>query len=256
MTRSNLRFGSIIERNDDADFPFYNLLPQKVETWKWLAIILASVAGFAALSFIGFESQVLMLIPRILFVGLPLATFIILVQPNWRAIFRPLKARDYGAMIIFWLINLLVSALVALIASGGKIGGFTSNSATDGLVDGGVINVVAFYLGTFLQLFGEEVFTILPFLAVLYWCYSKAHLSRKTSIILAWIITAVWFGAAHLPTYGWNFVQAIFVIGSARIVLTLAFIRTKNILVSFGAHLINDWATFTFALVFAALAAS
>jgi uncharacterized protein len=31
----------------------------------------------------------------------------------------------------------------------------------------------------------------------------------------------------------------------------LAFIRTKNIMVSFGAHLLNDWVTFTVALVVA-----
>ena len=54
-------------------------------------------------------------------------------------------------------------------------------------------------------------------------------------------MTAVWFGAAHLPTYDWNLGQAIIVIGAARLVLTLAFIRTKNLWVSFGAHVLNDW---------------
>lgn len=63
----------------------------------------------------------------------------------------------------------------------------------------------------------------------------------------------MWFGAAHLGTYNWDVGQAIVVIGSARLVLSLAFIRTKNILVSFGAHLLNDWATFTFVLVTAAV---
>ncbi|UFS58822.1 CPBP family intramembrane glutamic endopeptidase [Subtercola endophyticus] len=38
-------------------------------------------------------------------------------------------------------------------------------------------------------------------------------------------------------------------IGVARLVLTLAFIRTKNILVSTGAHILNDWGGFTFALL-------
>lgn len=47
--------------------------------------------------------------------------------------------------------------------------------------------------------------------------------------------------AAHLPTYNWNFVQCFLVIGSARLVLTLAFIKTKNIWVSMGAHVLTDW---------------
>jgi membrane protease YdiL (CAAX protease family) len=32
-------------------------------------------------------------------------------------------------------------------------------------------------------------------------------------------------------------------------VLTLAYIRTKNILVAFGAHLLVDWAIFTVTLI-------
>ncbi|MFF2369169.1 CPBP family intramembrane glutamic endopeptidase [Agromyces sp. NPDC058110] len=252
MTTKDARFGTLIERNDGADFPFYNLIPAKVATWKWIVIILACALGFLSLSLIGFENQWLELIPRLLFVGIPLAAFILLVKPNWKAIFRPIKGRDIGAMVIFWLLTLVVSALAAFIASGGQLGGLTQNSATSTVLDGGAGGVIAFYVGTFVQLFGEELFTILPFLAVLYWLHSKAGLSRKASVVLAWVITAIWFGAAHLPTYGWNVIQAIFVIGAARIVLTLAFIRTKNILVSFGAHLINDWVTFTFALVTAA----
>lgn len=35
--------------------------------------------------------------------------------------------------------------------------------------------------------------------------------------------------------------QCIVVIGSARLVLTWAYIYTKNLWVSTGAHIINDW---------------
>jgi membrane protease YdiL (CAAX protease family) len=39
------------------------------------------------------------------------------------------------------------------------------------------------------------------------------------------------------------------VIGSARMVLTLPWILTKNIWVSTGAHIINDWMLFLMALL-------
>jgi membrane protease YdiL (CAAX protease family) len=68
-------------------------------------------------------------------------------------------------------------------------------------------------------------------------------------VLIAWVVTAIWFGAAHLPTYDWNVLQCFLVIGLARIVLTLAYIRTKNILVAFGAHLLVDWAIFTVTLL-------
>jgi membrane protease YdiL (CAAX protease family) len=127
--------------------------------------------------------------------------------------------------------------------------GAAANPAAGTLGRGGALDVIAFYLGTGTQLVGEEVFTLLPFLALMYFLFAKAGLSRKTTIILSWLLTAVWFGAAHLPTYQWHVAQAFIVIGGARLVLTLAFIRTKNLWVSAGAHILNDWSIFTLALI-------
>ena len=69
----------------------------------------------------------------------------------------------------------------------------------------------------------------------------------------AWLITAVVFGLIHLPTYNWNVLQCIVVIGSARLVLTLPWIMTKNIWVSTGAHIVNDWLRFLMSLLGASL---
>lgn len=63
---------------------------------------------------------------------------------------------------------------------------------------------------------------------------------RKGGIIGAWLITSLIFGLIHLPTYDWNLIQCIVVIGSARMVLTLPWILTKNLWVSTGTHIIND----------------
>jgi len=245
------RFGRMIERNDGRDFPFYDGRPVEIEVWKWVVIILAAAAGFAAVALNPLTSQWGLLVGRVLFVAIPLGTFIALSKGFWRSIFRPLRGRDYLNMVFFWLLNLAVSFLMAVIVSGADFGHLTANSATDDLAAQGAGAILAFYVGTFIQLFGEELFTILPFLAVMYFLHAKGRLSRKTALVLAWVATAIWFGAAHLPTYHWNFLQAILVIGAARIILSLAFIRTKNILVSFGAHLLNDWATFTFTIVVA-----
>ncbi|WP_197410536.1 CPBP family intramembrane glutamic endopeptidase [Arthrobacter sp. EPSL27] len=246
------RFGRLIERNDGRDVPFYDGSPVEVATWKWLLIIASCVVGFAALIFLPQETNVLALLPRFLFVAIPMAVFIGLTGPFWKSIFYKPTGADYRDMVIFWLLNLAVSFVVGLIVS--SIFGANANKATDGVLERGPGEVVAFYVGTGIQLLGEEVFTILPLLAVMYWLYTKARLNRTTSMLLAWLITAIWFGAAHLPTYGWNVAQSLLVIGTARIVLTLAFLRTKNILVSTGAHILNDWVTFSLVLVAAATA--
>lgn len=248
------RFGRLVERSDGRDFPYYDGEPVDVAAWKWGVIVLACVAGFAALIFYPATSNLESLIPRILFPAIPLAVFIGFTGRYWKLLFKKLTGVDYLNMVFFWLLNLAVSVLVGLLVM--ALFGANANPATNGLLDGGPIEIISFYLGTGIQLFGEEIFTILPFLAIMYLLFTKAKLSRNTSVILAWLITAAWFGAAHLPTYGWNFAQAFLIIGAARLVLTLAYMRTKNILVSTGAHILNDWSSFTFALVVAGATAA
>ncbi|UOT04143.1 hypothetical protein MPY17_35635 [Rhodococcus opacus] len=69
---SNDRFGPLIERRDDADFPFYNGTPTALSVRQW-ALAWASVAvGFAALVLLPQTDNFVALIPRILFVGIPL----------------------------------------------------------------------------------------------------------------------------------------------------------------------------------------
>lgn len=150
-------------------------------------------------------------------------------------------------MVGFFVLNLAVSGIVALMVM--ALFGANANRATEGLAQAGALEVIVFYVGTGIQLMGEEVFTMLPFLAIMYFFHKKGKVSRKSAIIWAWVLTAIWFAAAHLPTYGWNVAQALLVIGSARLVLTLAYIRTKNLWVSYGAHLLNDWVIFTFTLI-------
>jgi hypothetical protein len=99
---------------------------------------------------------------------------------------------------------------------------------------------VAYFAKTIPQLFGEEVVTLLPFLALLYLLTSRFGVGRKGAIVGAWLVSSLLFGLIHLPTYDWNLVQCIVVTGTARPVLTLPWILTKNIWVSTGAHIIND----------------
>lgn len=250
---SKQRFGRWVERADGRDFPFYNGQPVEVAAWKWGVIVLSCVVGFAALMFYPAHNDVQSLVPRILFPAIPLAVFIYFTGQYWKSLFKKPTGRDFLTMVIFWLLNLAVSGIVGIAVK--IFFGANSNPATAGLADGGPGGIAAFYAGTGIQLLGEEIFTILPFLAIMFLLHTKAGLSRNTSMILAWLATAVWFGAAHLPTYGWNFAQALLIIGAARLVLTLAYIRTKNLWVSTGAHILNDWTIFTFALV-ASLAAT
>ena len=208
--------------------------------------------GFLALILIPQPDNLIAILPRALFVAIPLAVLALVAGRYWSAIFRRVRAVDVLNMFFFAALNIAITFVVgALVSLAFPV---SPNETIAGAGAGGAVDTIALYVGSGIQLVGEEIFVVLPFLALMYFLFAKAGVSRKTAIILAWIISAVWFGAAHLPTYDWNVVQAIVVIGSARIALTLAFIRTKNLWVSAGAHIINDWVFITFAVLTAAAA--
>lgn len=249
----NDRFGRLIERRDGADFPYYNGVPVELSVVKWIIVWLSVAAGIAAIMFIPSANNLGALVPRTLFVVIPLAVLALVAGRAWTAIFRRVRLVDVGNMFFFAALNIVLTFVIGGIVS--LIFPVAPNATIAGAGAGGVVDTIALYVGSGIQLIGEEIFVVLPFLALMYFLFAKAGLSRKTAVILAWIISAVWFGAAHLPTYDWNWVQAIVIIGSARIALTLAFIRTKNLWVSAGAHIINDWVFITASVIGAAAVA-
>jgi membrane protease YdiL (CAAX protease family) len=160
-------------------------------------------------------------------------------------------AREVRLIFGFALLNIVVSMSVGAIVS--ALTNFTPNGSTAQLGHLDVAERIAFFAKTLPQLLGEEVMTLLPFLALLQWFSKGLGGGRKGAIVGAWLTTSVLFGLIHLPTYGWNWIQCIVVIGSARMVLTLPWILTKNIWVSTGAHIVNDWLLFTMTMLGAGL---
>ncbi|GAA1847764.1 CPBP family intramembrane metalloprotease [Pseudonocardia ailaonensis] len=244
------RLGRLVERRDGADFPFYDGTPVGLSAGRWTTVCVACLVAFLVLSFVPAPNDLLALVPRILFTGIMLGALGWATGPCWRAIFRRVGIRDVGLMVLFAALNYVVTVLVALLVS--SLFTTSANSAV-GAPTGGVAGTVARYLGTAIQLLGEELLTVLPLLALLHVLTVRAGLSRRTAILLSWLVTAVWFGLLHLPTYDGNLAQALLVIGVARLVLTLAYLRTKNLWVSTGAHILNDWTLLTIGTGTAAL---
>jgi uncharacterized protein len=242
--KSDERFGKLIEEQDGVDFSFYEGKPVTVSVWKWVVAWFGTFLGFLVLSFYPASNNVESLVPRFLFMAIPLAIFAYLFKPYWKLIFKKPRRKDYGYMVLFAALNMILTPILGILV---MVLGFPTagNAVGDSLAGAGAVELVAFYVGTGIQLLGEELLVIIPFLAVMSVLHLKYGVSRKKAILWAWFVSAIWFGAVHFPTYHWNVIQALVIIGGARIALTLAFIRTKNIWVSTGAHVINDWALFT-----------
>lgn len=207
-------------------------------------VIVAVAVAYLVLTRLPLEGTWTGFIPAILFAVIPLVALSWAARGRWRAIFRRVRFADVGVMAGFWLLNLAVTLISGAIIS--RTARTTSNAAAENIVDMSAGERILFFIRAAIQLLGEELLTILPFLALIYWLHTRT--SRRTAVIVAWLVTSVAFGALHLPTYDWNVVQAVVGIGLARIVLTAAYIRTKNLWVSTGAHILNDWSFLLLAL--------
>lgn len=224
-----------------ADFPFYADQPPTISGAGWLMIMVATVVGFAALGTpMPFEDNILTgWLRGAVFVGLPLFALARAAPGRWQALFRRVGFRDVLLMFGIAILNIMVTLAVgALLKTYGTV---SANAGVAGAADLEGARLLSFFAKVGLQMLGEELVTILPFLAILTWLNGKAGMSRNAAVLAAWLLSAIVFGLLHLPTYDWNILQCVLVIGSARLVLTLAYVCTKNIWVSTGAHIINDW---------------
>lgn len=236
------------------DFPYYNDRPVGLSPTQWWLLMLATAAGFAML-FVPlpvFATKVGRFVPPILFFAIPLLTLRAFAGTHWTAIFRKLRGRDILLMIGFALLNLVVTMSVGLLTKG--LFETTANPIGDHLRALGPLDQGLMFAQTGFQLFGEEVVTILPFLAIMHLCHQRFGCSRRSAMITAWVLSAVIFGLLHLSSYNWNILQCVVLIGTARLVLSLAYILTKNIWVSAGAHILNDWSMFAFGILASASA--
>lgn len=235
------------------DFPFYNGAPVGLSAWQWVFVLAAVAVGFAVLvAPIPWPAGPLgAMIPAVLFPLIPMLALAQVAPGHWTSLFGKVGGRELRLMLGFALLNIIVTMSVGTIVY--VLTDVTSNAAAAQLDGMDTAGRIAFFAKTVPQLFGEELVTLLPFLAVLALLSNRFGVSRKGAIVGAWLFSSLIFGLIHLPTYDWNLIQCIVVIGTARMVLTLAWILTKNVWVSTGAHIINDWLLFGFGLLGAGL---
>jgi membrane protease YdiL (CAAX protease family) len=240
------------DRGDDL--PFYNGQPVRLSAGRWLLVMLAVALGFAALlvPVPALQAGLGAFGPAVAFFALPLAALAVAAPGGWRSIFRKVGLREVSWMFAFAFLNIVVTLLVGYLVQ--TFLGAQANPIFSRLSIMTDADRLLFFARTLPQLFGEELLTILPFLALTTLLYTRAGLSRRWAIFGAWIVSAAGFGAVHLPTYGWDLAQCLLIIGSARLVLTLPYIMTRNIWVSTGAHVINDWILIGGGLLLARLA--
>ncbi|MDP3593743.1 CPBP family intramembrane glutamic endopeptidase [Phenylobacterium sp.] len=231
------------------DFPFYDGEPRRISLPGWLIVLATAAAGFAGLTLAPTlaPGRVGGWIGIALFVALPLLGLRVAAGRHWTALFHRPTARDIWIGLAFAPCTLLVSGIVALGVMRLELTAANPVVALMHQLHGA--DLALFIAATAPQLLGEELITIIPFLALLTFLTARCGLSRRVAIIGAWIGSAMLFGALHLSTYQWHLGQVLLIIGTARLVLTVPYLITKNIWSSTIAHITNDWLIFAVVLI-------
>jgi membrane protease YdiL (CAAX protease family) len=238
--------------NPRPDFPFHNGEPVRLEGRQWLLVLLALVAAFTTL-LIPVPAWAMpwgRFVPALLFCALPLAALAgVAGRSGVMALFPRWRTSDWGWMVGIVALNLLVTLAIGWALQ--TVHHASPNPMFNQLAHADTLTRVLAFVAMVPQLLGEELLTMLPLLACLWWLRTRTRLRHGSAIALAWLVSALPFALVHLPTYQWDLVQCLVIIGSARLVLTLAYLATRNLAVSTGAHVLNDWALFATGLMFA-----
>ena len=227
---------------DRPDFPFYLGRPIGLSGRQW-GVVLAGVALAFWLLVAPWTRPPPpwgVWIPALLFCLVPLGALALVAGRHWAALFHRPSGRDLRLMVGIAALNLVVTVLLGLLVSGQHH--VQANPLFQSLGEADAATRLHTLAAMAPQLLGEELLTILPFLALLWWLHAWAGIRRRTALVLAWLLSAIPFALVHLPTYGWDLLQCLSIIGTARLVLSLAYLLSRNLWVSTGAHVLNDWA--------------
>ncbi|WP_298493372.1 CPBP family glutamic-type intramembrane protease [uncultured Maritimibacter sp.] len=227
----------------DSDLPFYRGVPVGFGPGGWL-IVFASVAVAYFVLLVTqqlFTAGAARFLPAVLFTLIPLANLAAIAGRRAPlALFRGLRGWDPVLIIGFFVLNFAVTVVLGLLVS--SVVHAVSNPAGAILAGASTADRLFFFAAATVQLLGEEIFTILPFLGFPY--FLDRVIGRKAAICVAALGASIIFALIHLPTYQWNVPQALIGLVPVRIILLLPFIITRNIWVSTGVHVMNDWTIF------------
>lgn len=207
----------------------------EAKTWKWILALILTLASFYGVSllfyYLKINNEIIM---ASAVSAISLLSLLLIDKKFIKKIFLPIKAKDVLYIIIglgFSLIAIVISSI--LVQKLGIDG--SKNPIFDVLTED---NFKSFFLSTLIQFIAEEIIFIIPFLFVI----NKVKIENNiVKTILAILVSSIIFGAMHLSTYDFNILQAVLIISIIRTGLSMSYVISKNLSVTYIIHIIYDW---------------
>lgn len=210
------------------DFPFYNGNPP-ISKIDW-AILLTGVLVFIGILFYPYDID--HRIVSVLFCLVVLIPIVYVSRNNLSLFFKKPKRKDIVlilmCVILYYMYGIIVASI--LIQSGVQT---YANAIITFDMD------LIFWITTLIQLLGEELFKISLFILTLFAVYHFTH-KRKLAIVCGVILSLLVFGLLHYNAYNGALLQIILIISIGGIFYTYAYLKTKNVVVTYIIHIIID----------------
>ena len=156
---------------------------------------------------------------------------IYLLRGNLNLLFKTIKLDNLKIVILCVVLSLAYSFIMLYILFRVSI------TSTEPLEENIVVDLTTL-ISMIFQLMGEELFKILTFLLSMFIFYCFSH-NRKVSLVISLVIAMASFGLMHSGFYG-GFLQVFLIQGLGSIFDFYAYLKTRNIFVSYMAHIIFD----------------
>lgn len=222
--------------SETPDFPFYNENP-RISTGKWAVMILSVILTLVLIMVSDFLSE-LGTFRRLLYFIIPVLGFGFAINWKYGLICKKIKKSDIKLIVILLISELAVTLFLSNVLT------YLGIVAQDNPVTSELM-LISTWLIFPLQLFGEELIKIIPFIFFLTVFYHFTK-NRKMSIVIATVLTLILFALLHLPAYQ-NLISVLVLQGFCSIFTMYGYLKTKNIFVSYAIHFLLD--TFIFMLV-------
>lgn len=209
------------------DIPFYNNIP-KLSKWDWTILTGSVLLLIGFLTVIPLPSEYL----SISFFLLGLLPALYICKGKYNIFFKKISLKDIKLIILLligmYIYNIVMGAILVRLT--GSIAGHSEMNTVPSLI---------FVISMIIQIFGEEFFKIFLLLILMYLVYRFTN-NYKSSIIIGLIGSMIIFGLCHYMAYNGRILQILLLQGFGSIFEYFAYIKTKNIWVSYLLHLLRD----------------
>lgn len=214
--------------DDGIDVPFYNGIPE-LSNFDWIVVFIAVLFVAGAISFLPIPDNVL---PFVLF-AVPTLAALYISRKNYGIFLKRLKRKDFTTIILCLIAIYLYTFIMTMVLQ------FAANYTTTPHVSFNETVTLWSLVVTVVQVFGEEFFKILLLILLMYVIYRFTQ-NRTVALYVGLVISMVIFGMLHYAAYDHRILQIIFITGFGSFFEYYAYLKTKNVFVSFIIHALRD----------------